>query len=103
METSPEIWRHYYTPILDLIQSIPSLIDQMQHEPIFAPIKQADIQIGIHPGVLAALRESRWQDARIIARVNYEGLNLGYRADGIKVIAGQSWERPFLETEEQNG
>ncbi len=103
VETSPEIWRQYYTPILDLIRSIPTLMDQMQHEPSFASIEEADIRIGVHPGVLAALRESRWQDARMIAQVNYEGVNLGYRPDGIKVIAGQSWERPFLETDEQNG
>ena len=103
IETHPEIWRHYYTPILDLIQSNPSLSDQMQHEPIFVPIKQADIQIGILPEVLSALRQSRWQEARIIARTNHEGIYLGYRPDGIRIIAGESWKRPFGETEEPAG
>ena len=102
VEVLPELWRHYYTPILNLIQSNPLLSDRMKREPTLMPIEHADIQIGIHPAVLRALGESRWQDARNIAQsAKSPAENFSYRADGVVVIAGESWTRPFAETEEQ--
>lgn len=98
VETPPDVWRHYYTPILELIRSNPDFLDQMRQEPILLPIDQADIKIGIHPLVLDALEGSHWQDARNIAQSAKRPIeNFSYREDGVVVIAGASWESAFSE------
>ena len=104
VEVPPDVWRHYYTPILELIRSNSDFSDQMRQEPTLLSIDQADIKIGIHPTVLDALEGSHWQAARNIAQSTKTPIeNLGYRADGIVVIAGESWKRRFSETEQQDG
>lgn len=96
-----ELWRHYYTPILDLIQSDPSHFERMKQEPFLIRVEHADIQIGIQPEVLRALVQSHWQEARSLAQ-NVQGPteNQHYQADGVAIVAGESWQRPFEEAEE---
>ena len=93
-----EMWMHYYTPVLDLIRSDPDSFERMQHEPLLVPVKSADIQVGIYPAVLRALVESQWGEARDLARKEeIVATNLPYQADGIAVVAGDSWFMPFKE------
>jgi hypothetical protein len=99
----PELWRYYYTPILDLIRSVPNRFEQMMREPVFITIESADIKIAIHPKVLRALSESHWEKAQNVARhLESHVTGLPYKADGIAVVAGQSWLPPFEETGEYN-
>lgn len=100
----PDLWRNYYTPILDLIHSDPVRLERMRQEPVLMPIEGADIEIGIHPKVLRALSESRWEDARKIGRLDgLHGTAFPYRADGIAVVAGGTWLRPFEEGQGEDG
>lgn len=102
VEVPPDVWRHYYTPILNLIHSDPEISQRMRHDPILLPVSQADIEIGIHPLVLDALEHSHWQDARLFAQFT-KGLiePLRYRDDGIAIIAGESWKRRFTEADQE--
>jgi hypothetical protein len=96
-----DAWRYYYAPILNLLRSDLDGFERMTREPELMPVEGADIKVGIHPEVLRALSESRWEDARSIARSdNLGGTGLSYRADGIAVVAGGSWLMPFDEGQE---
>ena len=106
MEVNVEenLWQSYYSPILDLIRSDPQQSERMREEPSLMRIEDADIQIGIHPTVLRALDEERWHDARSAgASDKLKMTNFPYRADGIAVKAGESWLRPYVETEGRVG
>jgi hypothetical protein len=89
-------WRYYYQPLLDLIHSQPDFYKRMLIEPILMPVDGLDIQIGILPRVLHLLEEANWRAARHFARESIEEPgNAGYHADGIKVVSGPTWLRPF--------
>src|SRR3990172_8822072 len=63
--------------------------------------KGVDVEVGIHPLVLRSLDGSRWTEARSVAMgEETRGIpqgNLPYQVDGIAVVAGSSWLRPFQE------
>lgn len=91
-------WRHHYVPTLDLIRSRQDYFKRMQDEQILMPIEAADIQIGIHPAVLRLLVASQWED--VLGRgalAEFQAARLRYQADGIAVVAGESWLLPFEE------
>lgn len=101
---APGLWRNYYAAILDLIRSDPARYERMKREPELMPIEGADIEIGIHPKVLRALSEFRWEDARSVGRIDkLQDAPFPYRADGIALVAGESWLKPFEEGQEENG
>jgi hypothetical protein len=92
-------WRHHYAPTLELIQSRHANFERMLNEPILVPIEEADIQIGIHPRVLRLLLASKWDEARRgLIDSNMPVFDVPYKADGIAVVAGKSWLRPFEES-----
>jgi hypothetical protein len=92
----PSVWRHYYAPVLQLIQSDQESFDRMKQEPTLMRVDAADIEIGIHPQVLAVLIEARWNEARgLVESLKTDVPGIRYHPDGIAVIAGQSWLRPF--------
>ena len=77
-----DAWRYYYAPALALATA--GLED--------APA--ADINIEIHNAVLKLLLASDWAAARLRARELGPALEEGgFRADGLKVVAGESWRR----------
>ena len=71
------------------------------------PVGSADVEIGIHPDVLRHIMASEWTASRqILAGIATErdvSRDPPYQADGIAVVAGPSWLRPFDETGTPSG
>jgi len=89
--------------MLDLIRSDSPRLEEMKRKPVRMRSESADIEVGIHPEVLIPLLESRWLDARNFARlVVSQDAGLTYQPDGIAVVAGESWLRPFKDFFEQD-
>ena len=87
-------WRFYYAPALALVRD--HARDPL-HEPTLVRVEGADVEIGIHPFVLGHLLEHRWEAARDAAG-SVKADRVGpweYHDDGIAVVAGKSWSRPF--------
>ena len=95
VEYDPTVWRHHYQALLGLIHSDPEGFERMLHEETRVLIENADIEVGIHPKVLRALVDDRWDEARRVAGE----LEVGdtYRRDGTTVVAGRTWFLPFRE------
>lgn len=82
-------WRYYYEPGLNLARESIS-------KAFAAEALMADVTVAIHPAIRELLEDGRWSSARQFAKQQREELLLeGYQADGLKVIAGDSWTRPF--------
>ncbi|MDQ1238724.1 MAG: hypothetical protein QG577_909 [Thermodesulfobacteriota bacterium] len=90
---------HYsYQPVIELIRSQPQSFQNMLLEPILLPIRELDIEVGIHPYVLKPLIHDQWTGViqgclQYGQRLHHEG----YQIDGIRVKAGKSWLTPFVE------
>ena len=98
VHVEPSAWSYYYRPILHLIQSQPNQLARMSQEEVMMPIEDLDLQIGVHPAVLRAVAGGRWNEAReVLPQIGGVAETIQYRADGIRVLAGPSWLRPFEE------
>ncbi len=93
-----DTWRHYYGATFEIIRGDADGFAQMLQQPFLLPIAAADVQIGIYPDVLQLLAKELWGEAKEWCVRNFADLEQqGYRADGIRVIAGSSWLSPLLE------
>ena len=43
------IWRYYYLPVFELIHSQADHFEKMLREPISLPVRDLDVEVGIHP------------------------------------------------------
>jgi hypothetical protein len=102
LKTQEEIWSYYYLPLVELIASQDQFhSDQPTNEPLPIQFDALDIKIGIYPPLLKYLISKEYSKARGICHVNSDEIKeAGYQADGIQVIAGQSWRKPFTEFSE---
>jgi hypothetical protein len=90
-------WRHYYEPIFELIQSSERQ-DQRPLEDLLSRERELDVKFGIHPVIMNLLLEHNWAEAKRVAVArSKELIQDGYQLDGIKVVAGETWRRPFIE------
>ena len=80
-------WRHYYGPALAL--------DNAGGTVAMSDTRAgADVEIEIHPEIRERLMLEDWAGARSLAqRLQPALLEGGFRRDGLKVIAGESWPR----------
>lgn len=93
-----DAWRDYYEPVTDVFQlfaeSETSTVDGRR----VARIKDADLEVSVHPIIFPLLQDRRWQDAR---RVSSELATVlreqGFRPDGLLIKSNQSWRQPFGE------
>jgi len=80
-------WRYYYEPALALVTDADT----------FAPSEDrtaVDVDVEIHQTIHEPLREGAWAAAHALAREIEPRLREeGFQADGLKVVAGQSWRR----------
>lgn len=84
-----EEWRFYYEPALSLATEIGS-------EPEFAERELIDLQLQIHPEIHSLLESRQWLKAKELAREQRDALlSEGYQPDGIKVITGKAWQKPY--------
>jgi hypothetical protein len=93
----PEDWAYYYAPALQLVRSNPTVFAQMRRQPTLLHLDYADVRIGIHPSVLNYLEDGHWDQAREqkMPTEVLDGYPWRYKPDGIAVVAGESWLRPF--------
>jgi hypothetical protein len=99
VEADPSVWRYHYTPVLELIRSIPNAYETMRRRAEIQRVEEADLDIGIHPRVIEALENPNRADPRPDAG-SFDNDDR-YAPDGIALVAGESWQRPFEETEGQ--
>ena len=92
------IWRHYYSPVLELVRSQPEDFGEMLLKPSLMSVTGLDIAVGIHPFILEHLVHARWGDAKQSCLQMADKLHQSdYQADGIRVVAGSTWSSPFEE------
>ena len=81
-----DAWGHYYAPAL-------ALNNEGSVESMDAPAS-ADLEVEIHPGIRERLLAGEWDAARSLALGSRRALQEeGFRLDGLKVMAGESWGR----------
>lgn len=86
---SEDAWGTYYKPALSL--ALGSGLEKAadDHESV-------DVKVDIHPKIRKFLLAENWGAARSLAeemRTDLEGQ--GFYPDGLKVVAGDSWNQPF--------
>lgn len=70
----------------------------MIRKPTTVPFKMLDVELGIDPPALKYLLHDQWKDAKeSCAQRKHLLLESGYEADGIQIVAGDSWFEPFVE------
>jgi len=93
-----KVWHHYYAPVLELVKSPRPNIGSKLAEPTLVPIEQTDVQVGIEPHVFRFLVEGQWNTAKEWCVENARLLHQeGLYPDGIRIVAGESWSKPFEE------
>jgi hypothetical protein len=97
-------WRYYYEPVFDLAQSRerldqgPEKLSTVDDGELDVGSRELDIELAIHPTILKLLIESNWAGAKRVADEHAEDfVSEGYQVDGIRVVAGETWRRPFVE------
>jgi hypothetical protein len=85
IKVSDRDWAECYTHAL-------ALAEQPKDGLLADQIREADIKVEIHPKLRDLLRENRWEDARrLTAEASQIFMKEGYQADGVRVVAGDSW------------
>jgi len=80
-------WKYYYESVL-------SLVGELGDSAFPTARKAADVNVSIHPEIYMLLNDGQWAGAYAFARDNRDVLMAdGYHADGVRVIAGESWYR----------
>jgi len=86
-----EEWRYYY----ELALSVASMPEESA---LASERERADVIVEIHPKIRHLLDRGMWLEAREAARqLSVEFGSGGYQPDGLRVIAGETWARPFEE------
>lgn len=99
--TKESMWGYYYLPVTDIIRSKPQFLSKMLKEQVLMPVEGIDIEMGIYPPILEHLLGGHLGKARQLCfEMAREIKEAGYRADGIKVVTGESWQKPFVEFNE---
>jgi hypothetical protein len=92
------VLRYYYQPVLDLIRFHSQYFKKMLNEAVMLPIKELDLEVGIHPLILEPITHERWGDARKLCLKEADAFHkAGYQSDGIRISAGSTWSLPFAE------
>lgn len=94
-------WRHYYSPTVDLLGTeIEHRIAMEREAGIFQRVDRADLDVSVHPAVAKFLFEKDWKSARHAAvEAAREIKEADYQPDGLAVRAGDSWRKPFRESD----
>ncbi|PRX08600.1 UNVERIFIED_ORG: hypothetical protein BCL66_110136 [Martelella mediterranea] len=82
-------WRYYFEPALRLVSAEVG-------STLAAEREMADVDVTIHPKISKLLERGEWLGAKRAAdQLRDEFSAEGYRADGIRVTAGESWNKQF--------
>jgi hypothetical protein len=91
---TPEVWNQYYAPARGLFGAARL---ERRGEAFWTRLEPADIEIGVHEKVWAALTRGDGSGAREAAS---SLVNVETHSDGLAVRAGDTWLKPFSEEEE---
>jgi hypothetical protein len=87
-----DVWRYYYAPSLALAEG--DIGSESAHA--------LDLRIEIHPEILSFLKRGAWDAAKDWCREHADSFRKeGFRPDGIRVTAGESWLERFKDVGEQ--
>ena len=85
VKVTDDNWEFYYAPAAALADESELAATRAEH---------IDIKVEIHPQLRDLLLESQWAAARSLAtKLRPVFLEEGFQADGLKVVAGDSWRR----------
>jgi len=99
-----EDWQHYYLPVSKLYDDSRARAGIADNETDLVPVEGADLRVGLHPSVAQYILQGRWREARDAAyEARRELAAAEFQSDGIKVVAGDSWLRPFADTDAPGG
>lgn len=85
VEVTENDWAAYYIHAL-------AIEDQAKDGFLADQFQEADIRVEIHPKLRPLLVESSWEEARQLAsELSQVFVNEGYKADGVRVVVGNSW------------
>jgi hypothetical protein len=101
VDATEDMWRSYYAPAFELVRSR-GIATQEDVSQVFPPERVADVDVSIDPAVSDFIAREDWTGVRRICLERASELKReGYQPDGIRVIAGESWTKPFIDTFEQ--
>ena len=84
-----EAWRIYYEPALSF--ALDTTLEKSTGDRA-----AIDVDVKVHPDIRDFLLNGRWAAARSRAHQMAADLrDQGFHPDGLKVVAGESWSRPF--------
>ena len=87
VELTEDAWRHYYAPALALESDVGSIA-------MSEALAATDVEVEIQEDVRERLRGGEWSAARARAYESRDALqDDGFRPDGIRVRAGESWRQ----------
>jgi hypothetical protein len=95
VKVSESDWRYYYGPILELVRSRHPRENVTPNELVLS-VEELDLAIQVDREVLKLLEAGQWTSARRRAE-EISADQPDRRGDGIRVVAGDSWLRPFEE------
>ena len=82
-----DAWRYYYEPALALATHAGSVAPSEDWAAV-------DVDVEIHRAIHELLLEGAWAAARSLAgEIEPRLRGEGFQADGVKVVAGESWRR----------
>lgn len=91
-------WRYYYEPVFEFVQSREQLDRNSSETSMLVGDRELDVKLGIHPAIFRLLVEHNWGEAKRVAIAHGEEFQSeGYQVDGVRVVAGETWRRPFVE------
>jgi hypothetical protein len=92
-----QLWRNYYFPILKMVRAIG--VENTQGGKIVFSNSGGDFQVHVATQLMALLHSEKWKDAGEWCREHQEHLfKSELRIDGLAVVAGNSWSKPFSES-----
>lgn len=96
LEYSDESLEYYYAPFAALLRQ-PSIERGVRGPELFGE-DGADLSVSAHPAVRKYLIQLDWGRARSAAAELGQDLTAGgYQPDGLRVVAGESWLKPYME------
>lgn len=100
---SDDAWRYYYAPVFELVSgALESQRAAIADLPM--SVTGLDIEVAIEPLTYKLLNAGRWGDAKRSCQERLNELtSAGFQPDGIRIVAGATWKKPFEEPESERG
>lgn len=97
VQVSPDSWRSYYAPVLALFRGVdPAFTEETPDGVLSVRHEGLDITVFIRAQLLRLLLAGQWDKARAtVAEAAGAETGSAMHVDGLGVIAGASWSKPF--------